>query len=141
MQSSESSNTFTCGLPTMEKEVQTAGTCAPRSDACTFRRADQSLMFWSSPSCHCLPGVTPCTSGPPNLTGNLESMLKKSSCSVFLPTKVLVWFPCLHHFHLPDALRSAPCFDPSPICAKKMGQIRDRPGVLAPLLLEMANMA
>eukprot|EP00983_Pelagomonas_calceolata_P012939 413288-Pelagomonas_calceolata.AAC.1 len=35
----------------------------------THRRAVQSLIFGQTPSCHCLPGATPCTSGPPNLAG------------------------------------------------------------------------
>eukprot|EP00983_Pelagomonas_calceolata_P053299 1143245-Pelagomonas_calceolata.AAC.5 len=34
-----------------------------------LRRAVQSEVSQPNPSCHCSPGATPCTPGPPNLAG------------------------------------------------------------------------
>eukprot|EP00967_Tisochrysis_lutea_P044276 scaffold53658_cov23-Tisochrysis_lutea.AAC.1 len=64
----------------------------------------ESLPGPQTPSCHCSPRPTPCTLGPPHLTGIPRRHAEHVPIPRLWPDIMLVRFPCLHNFRLPDAL-------------------------------------
>eukprot|EP00983_Pelagomonas_calceolata_P058966 1145719-Pelagomonas_calceolata.AAC.4 len=99
------------GLPDQQRLLDTSSEAHPGGSGELRRESRRSLSFGKEklksrvgPSCQCSPGATPCTPRVPNLAGIPRKHAEQALILRLWPNIVLAWFPCLHHFSLPDAL-------------------------------------